>query len=195
MDIEEKLLGIIRERGEVSTSDLVRLTGIPRHKVLRVLNKLYFKGLVEPMKRSRRYLWRIASGEMAVFPVHMPLSSVLYIEGIVEPIYRRVGDRVDAFLFVHVKDQRYWLCDCGTGYFLLSNDKIDGCSCKLRHAFGERHLAMLYLTKDLRFRYWRSYRYGEEDAEFVVLVPGEVSEELLRKYKKYEVAETEGGAI
>jgi hypothetical protein len=47
---------------------------------------------------------------------------------------------------------------------------------------------MIYLTGDLRFRYWRSYRYGENDAEFVLLMPeAEVSRELLEKYRRYEV--------
>ncbi|MGC9117907.1 MAG: helix-turn-helix transcriptional regulator [Thermoproteus sp.] len=188
MDVEERVLQIIKERGEVSTTELVRLTGYPRHKVLRILNKLYFKGLVEPVKRSRKYLWRLASGEMAVYPVHTPLSPVLYLEGVVEPIYRKVENRVDSFLFVHVKSNRYWLCDCGTGYYVISDDSIEGCDCKLRHAFGERRLAMIYLTGDLRFRYWRSYRYGENDAEFILLVPeAEISKELLEKYKKYEI--------
>nr|KJR74109.1 MAG: CopY family transcriptional regulator [Thermoproteus sp. AZ2] len=186
MSFEERLLEIIRERGEVSTTELVNITGAPRHRVLRALNKLYFKGLVEPVKRSRKYLWRLATGEMAIFPVHTPLQQVLYIEGVVEPIYRRVDDRVDSFLFVHVKDKLYWLCDCGTGYLVLTDGKIDGCDCKLRHAFGERKLAMIYLTGDLRFKYWRSYRYGEEGVEFVVLTPEDKeSPELLEKYRKY----------
>ncbi len=189
MDIEEKLLQIIKERGEVSTTELVQLTGYPRHRVLRALNKLYFKGLVEPVKRSRRYVWRLASGEMAVYPIHTPLVPILYLEGVVEPIYRRVEDRVDSFLFVHVKKDVYWLCDCGVGYYVISDERIDGCNCKLRHAFGERRLAMIYLTGDYRYRYWHSYRYGEEDVEFVVLVPDEkISPELLEKYKKYETA-------
>ncbi len=187
MDIEEKLLQIIKERGEVSTSELVELTGLPRHKVLRILNKLYFKGLVEPVKRSRKYVWRLASGEMAVYPLHTPLSPVLYLEGVVEPIYRKVGNRVDSFLFVHVKKGAYWLCDCGTGYYVISDERIEGCECKLRHAFGERKLAMLYLTGDSRFRYWRSYRYGEGDVELIILLPEEkTSPELVEKYKRYE---------
>ncbi|MEL9991898.1 MAG: ArsR family transcriptional regulator [Thermoproteus sp.] len=191
MSLEERLLEIIRERGEVSTTELVQLTGLPRHRVLRALNKLYFKGLVEPVKRSRKYLWRISTGVMAIYPVHTPLSPILYLEGIVEPIYRRVENRVDAFLFVHVKRDVYWLCDCGVGYYIISDDKIEGCNCRLRHAFGERKLAMIYLTGDYRFRYWRSYRYGEDDVELVVLMPEEeISQELLEKYRRYEVAAT-----
>jgi hypothetical protein len=31
----------------------------------------------------------------------------------------------------------------------------------MRHAFGDRKLAMLYLPKELKFRYWKSYRYGD----------------------------------
>lgn len=194
MEVEERLLQIIKERGEASTSELVELTGYPRHKVLRALNKLYFKGLVEPIKRGRRYVWRLASGEMAIYPLHTPLSPILYLEGVVEPIYRRVGNRVDSFLFVHVKRDVYWLCDCGTGYYVISDERIEGCECKLRHAFGERRLAMLYLTGDNRFRYWRSYRYGEEDVEFVVLMPEDkTSQELVEKYKKYEEAVPAGG--
>ncbi|MEZ0248156.1 MAG: helix-turn-helix domain-containing protein [Thermoproteus sp.] len=191
MSLEERLLGIIKERGEVSTTELVQLTGLPRHRVLRALNRLYFKGLVEPVKRSRKYLWRISTGVMAIYPVHTPLSPILYLEGIVEPIYRKVENRVDAFLFVRVKKEVYWLCDCGAGYYVISDDKIEGCSCKLRHAFGERKLAMIYLTGDYRFKYWRSYRYGEDDVELVVLVPEEeISQELLEKYRRYEVAAT-----
>lgn len=186
MSLEDELLKLIRERGGATTTELVKLTGQPRHKVLRALNKLYFKGLIEPIKRSRQYVWQPASGEMRIFPLHTPLTLIHYIEGVIEPIFRRVENRIDSFLFVHVRNETYWLCDCGAEFYVLTDDRIDGCNCKLRHAFGERRLAMIYLTGDLRFRYWHSYRYAEEDVEFIVLMPDpQISESLMEKYKKY----------
>ncbi|WP_148683109.1 winged helix-turn-helix domain-containing protein [Pyrobaculum ferrireducens] len=186
MDIREEILKLLRERGELSTSELVQYLKQPRHRVLKALNKLYFEGVVEPYKKNRRYYWRLASGYVAVAPIHFTAEPVLYIEGVIEPIYRRVQDRVDAFIFTHVKNKEYWLCDCDSGYYILTDQPVDGCNCKLRHAFGDRKLAMIYLPKELRFRYWKSYRYAEGDAEFVLLLPEEQdSEELRRKYETY----------
>ncbi|MEM0484386.1 MAG: ArsR family transcriptional regulator, partial [Pyrobaculum sp.] len=51
MDIKERILTLLRERGELTTSELVELLNLPRHRVLRMLNKLYFEGLVEPYKK------------------------------------------------------------------------------------------------------------------------------------------------
>ncbi|AAL63601.1 winged helix-turn-helix domain-containing protein [Pyrobaculum aerophilum] len=186
MDIKERILTLLRERGELTTSELVELLNLPRHRVLRMLNKLYFEGLVEPYKKNRRYYWRLASGYAAIAPIHLSVEPVLYIEGIVEPIYRRVEDRIDSFIFTHVRNKEYWLCDCDVGYYILTDEPIIGCNCKLRHAFGDRKLAMLYLPKELRFRYWRSYRYGEGDVEFIILLPEERdSPELQKKFETY----------
>ncbi|ABL88799.1 family 453, possible regulatory protein [Pyrobaculum islandicum DSM 4184] len=186
MDLREEILRILRERGEVTTSELVNLLKQPRHKVLRVLNKLYFEGIIEPVKKNRKYYWRTATGYVAIMPIHFTVEPILYIEGVIEPIYRRVQDRVDAFIFTHVKNKEYWLCDCGVGYHILTDQPVDGCDCKMRHAFGDRRLAMLYLPKELRFRYWKSYRYAEEDIEYILLVPEEKdSPELIEKYESY----------
>jgi len=186
MELKEAILQLLREKGELTTSDIVAILGQPRHRVLKILNKLYFEGAVEPVKKNRKYYWRLASGYVAVAPLHFSIEPVLYIEGVVEPIYRRVDDRVDTFIFTRVRDKEYWTCDCSTGYYIISDQPIDGCSCKLRHAFGERKLAMIYLPKELRFRYWRSYRYAEGDVEFVILVPEDQdSPELVKKFESY----------
>ncbi|ACB39610.1 helix-turn-helix domain-containing protein [Pyrobaculum neutrophilum] len=187
MDLKEEVLRLLRERGEVTTTEIVNALKQPRHRVLKVLNKLYFEGAVEPVKKNRKYYWRLATGYVAVAPLHLSIEPVLYIEGVIEPIYRRVQDRVDAFIFTHVKNREYWLCDCGVGYSIVTDQPIEGCECKMRHAFGERKLAMLYLPKDLKFRYWRSYRYAEGDVEFIILLPEERdSPELVKKYETYE---------
>ncbi|MEM1598091.1 MAG: winged helix-turn-helix domain-containing protein [Pyrobaculum sp.] len=189
MDLKDAILKLLQERGELSTSDIVNILGQPRHRVLKTLNRLYFEGLVEPVKRNRKYYWRQATGYVSIAPIHLTTEPILYIEGVVEPIYRKVQDRIDTFIFTHVKNKEYWLCDCGVGYYIITDQPIDGCSCKLRHAFGERRLAMLYLPKELRFRYWKSYRYGEGDAEFIILLPEEQdSPDLVKKYESYVTA-------
>ncbi|MFN7105130.1 MAG: winged helix-turn-helix domain-containing protein [Pyrobaculum sp.] len=189
MDVGDAILRLLEERGELNTTEIIEALKLPRHKVLRELNKLYFKGLVEPVKKNRKYYWRRASGYMAAAPLHFTTESVLYIEGIIEPIYRKVDDRVDSFIFIHVKNREYWLCRCHDDYAILTDQPIDGCSCKLRHAFGERKLAMIYLPKELRFRYWKLYRYAEGDVEFIILMPEEKdSPELARKYEAYQTS-------
>lgn len=187
MELRDAILRLLKERGELDTSELAALLGVPRHRVLRMLNKLYFEGLVEPVKKDRKYFWRISSGYVAIAPLHFTASPVFYIEGVIEPIYRKVQNRVDTFIFTHVKSKEYWMCDCGTGFYVLTDQPIEGCDCKLRHAFSERKLAMIYLTKEHRFRYWRSYRYSEDDVEFVILLPEEKdAPELVEKFRAYE---------
>ncbi|MEM0369950.1 MAG: winged helix-turn-helix domain-containing protein [Pyrobaculum sp.] len=186
MEIKSEILRLLRERGELTTSEIANLLGQPRHKVLRALNRLFFEGEVEPVKKNRKYYWKLSSGYMAVAPIHLSTEPILYIEGIIEPIYRKVQDRIDSFIFTHVKNREYWLCDCDVGYYIVTDSPIDGCNCKLRHAFGERKLAMLYLPRELKFRYWKSYRYGEGNVEFVLLVPSEEdSQDLVKKYETY----------
>jgi hypothetical protein len=186
MELRDEILRLLRERGELTTSELVSLLKQPRHRVLKTLNKLYFEGVVEPFKKNRKYYWRLASGYVAVAPLHLTIEPVLYIEGMIEPIYRKVEDRVDTFIFTHVKNKVYWLCDCDVGYYVITDQPIEGCNCRMRHAFGDRKLAMLYLPKELKFRYWKSYRYGEGDAEFILLAPEEQdAPELVKKYETY----------
>jgi DNA-binding MarR family transcriptional regulator len=186
MELKAEILRLLCERGEMTTSELAALLKQPRHKVLKVLNRLYFEGVVEPYKKNRKYYWRLASGRMAVAPIHFTTEAVFYIEGVTEPVYRKVGDRIDSFIFTHVKNREYWLCDCGVGYYIITDQEIEGCDCKLRHAFSERKLAMIYLPKELKFRYWKSYRYGEGDVEFIILVPEDQdSPELVKKYETY----------
>ncbi|MEM1571442.1 winged helix-turn-helix domain-containing protein [Pyrobaculum sp.] len=186
MDVREEILKLLKQRGDLTTTEIAELLRLPRHKVLKTLNRLYFEGVVEPYKKNRKYYWRLSSGYVAVAPLHFSIDPVLYIEGVMEPIYRKVQDRVDTFIFTHVKNKEYWLCECDTGFLILTDQPIEGCSCKLRHAFGERKLAMIYLPKELRFRFWKSYRYSEGDVEFVILMPDERdSPELQQKYLQY----------
>lgn len=62
MELRDEILRLLRERGELTTSELVSLLKQPRHRVLKTLNKLYFEGVVEPFKKNRKYYWRLASG-------------------------------------------------------------------------------------------------------------------------------------
>ncbi len=182
------VLQLLRERGELTTIELAKLLNLPRHKVLKLLNKMYFEGLVEPVKKNRKYYWRPASGLVAIAPLHFTTEPVLYIEGAIEPIYRKVDDKVDSFIFVHVKNKEYWLCDCGADFYILTDQPIEGCSCRLKHAFGERRLSMIYIPRELRFRYWKSYRYAEGDTEYILLMPeSRDSPELIEKHRTYQL--------
>lgn len=184
--MEGQIVWLLSNRGELTAAEIAEALGVPRHRVMKALRLLYFKGVVEPVKRGRGYYWRLAGGHMAVIPLHLTLRPVLYLEGVIEPVYRRSRGRVNAFIFVHVRGKTFWLCDCDTGYFIATDEPIAGCNCKMKHAFGSKKLGMIYLPRDLYFRYWRSYKYDNGDVEFVLLVPDSGnSPHLVHKYESY----------
>jgi len=185
MGMIEQILRVIKERGEASTSEIAEAVGASKQTVLRELYKMYVLGYVEPIKRGRKYYWRIAR-PMAVFPVPLPSSQFLYIEARIEPVFRVVRDRIEAMLMVQIRDREYTLCRCPGDVLLITDGEVQGCACSRKRAFGDRHLAMIYISREYATREWIVYRYEEEQGPyFIVLVPGEESDKIRRKYEEY----------
>ena len=184
MGMVDHILRVIREKGEASTAEIAEAVGASKQTVLRELYKMYVLGYVEPIKRGRRYYWRIAK-PMAINPIPLPNKPFVYMETHVEPVFRIVGDRVEAMVMVQVRDREYWLCRCVEDYYVITDREVGGCRCFRKRAFGGRRLAMIYIPRELATREWVVYRYEEDGAYIIVLVPGTESERVKKKFEGY----------
>ncbi len=59
LERKKELLELIKKSGEITTNDLVKLTGLSHSQVFYVLRLLQKDGLVKEIKRGKLAYWRV----------------------------------------------------------------------------------------------------------------------------------------
>jgi uncharacterized membrane protein len=63
LERKSDVLKLIRERGEVSTNDLVKMTGLSHSQVFYILRLLQRDGAIREIKRGKVAYWRLVNPE------------------------------------------------------------------------------------------------------------------------------------